>query len=373
MRRVLLGILATLELGGGARRDPAERPRVEGAGRGAEDRATAGVETTTSDPGRSSPSSTRSQLIPDLEGALVPGYDFIDNDLESQDVDSHGTRVASVIAARGNNGVGMAGHCWKCRIMPVRISENGTTTPAGIATGSCTPSITARRSSTSASRIETTTRARRTRSGTPPSVVPSSSRRRETRATTSRSIQPRTRACSRSARRTWRTRSTLVEPRALGAVDRTWVPHGRRSLVPARHALRHVLHAERGRWRARTPLVTQSEPQPRAGAVGRARDRPADPGIAAEIDPAAAFRRLGRRSRTPPAAPPNPTPRPAPGQRFTRQTIFETGTFKRGFRSTFRVGRGRFELQLLTPLASACSLSSARRASSPSQRPPSRI
>ena len=29
----------------------------------------------------------------------------------------------------------MAGHCWKCRIMPVRISENGTTTPAGIATG----------------------------------------------------------------------------------------------------------------------------------------------------------------------------------------------------------------------------------------------
>ena len=48
---------------------------------------------------------------------------------------------------------------------------------------------------------------------------------------------------------------------------------------------------------------------------------------------------------------------PAPGQLFTRQTLFETGTFKRGFRSTFRVGRGRFEMQLLTPLASECSLS----------------
>ena len=50
-------------------------------------------------------------------------------------------------------------------------------------------------------------------------------------------------------------------------------------------------------------------------------------------------------------------PKPAPGQRFTRQTLFETGTFRRGFRSTFRVGNGRFELQLLTPLASTCSLS----------------
>ena len=48
---------------------------------------------------------------------------------------------------------------------------------------------------------------------------------------------------------------------------------------------------------------------------------------------------------------------PRPGQLYTRQTLFETGTFRRGFRSTFRVGRGRFEMQLLTPLASTCSLS----------------
>ena len=82
------------------------------------------------------------------------------------------------------------------------------------------------------------------------------------------------------------------------------------------------------------------------------------------VDPVAAFRWLGLLSTASPAAatPPVATtprvvPTPAPGQLYTRQTLFETGTFKRGFRSTFRVGKGRFELQLLTPLASSCSLS----------------
>ena len=82
------------------------------------------------------------------------------------------------------------------------------------------------------------------------------------------------------------------------------------------------------------------------------------------VDPVAAFRWLGllAPSAAPAATPPAVTPpaagprAPAPGQRFTRQTLFETGTFKRGFRSTFRVGRGRFEMQLLTPHASSCTL-----------------
>ena len=81
------------------------------------------------------------------------------------------------------------------------------------------------------------------------------------------------------------------------------------------------------------------------------------------VDPVAAFRWLGLLNAASPAAvtPPASTtprvPKPAPGQLFTRQTLFETGTFKRGFRSTFKVGKGRFEMQLLTPLASTCSLS----------------
>ena len=60
------------------------------------------------------------------------------------------------------------------------------------------------------------------------------------------------------------------------------------------------------------------------------------------IDPVAAFRWLGLPigaatvAEQPPAATPPVTvaqaPRPAPGQLYTRQTLFETGTFRRGFR-----------------------------------------
>ena len=209
MRRVLLGILATLELGG---RRTARSSRTTPCGGSRSRRRRSGYRRC----GRRRPATRDDHrhrrhgvnLIPDLEGALVPGYDFIDNDLESQDVDSHGTRVASVIAARGNNGVGMAGHCWKCRIMPVRISENGTTTPAGIATGIVYAV------DHGAKIINVSFAHRNYDSGEADAVRYAAERgaivvaSAETRATTSRSIQPRTRACSRSARRTWRTRST---------------------------------------------------------------------------------------------------------------------------------------------------------------------
>ena len=78
---------------------------------------------------------TGANVIPDLQDAFVPGWDFIENDGDPQDTHGHGTRVASVIAARGNNQIGMAGHCWGCRVMPIRVSANGSATPARIATG----------------------------------------------------------------------------------------------------------------------------------------------------------------------------------------------------------------------------------------------
>lgn len=45
---------------------------------------------------------------PDLQDNLAPGYDFVENDTVPQDTsdDSHGTKVAGVIAARMNNGTG---------------------------------------------------------------------------------------------------------------------------------------------------------------------------------------------------------------------------------------------------------------------------
>jgi serine protease len=76
---------------------------------------------------------------PDLRGQLVPGYDFIRDPARAGDGDGidpnpedpgnrenpaassfHGTHVAGTVAARGNNGIGVAGVAWGARIMPLR-------------------------------------------------------------------------------------------------------------------------------------------------------------------------------------------------------------------------------------------------------------
>ncbi|AGH94504.1 S8 family serine peptidase [Pseudobdellovibrio exovorus] len=49
------------------------------------------------------------------------GYDFIDNDNNPIDSNSHGTHVAGTIGAVGNNGLGIAGVCWKVQLMAVRV------------------------------------------------------------------------------------------------------------------------------------------------------------------------------------------------------------------------------------------------------------
>ena len=54
---------------------------------------------------------------------VVPGWDIVGNDASTGDDNGHGTWVSSVIAALGNNGTGIAGYCWHCSIMPVRVAE----------------------------------------------------------------------------------------------------------------------------------------------------------------------------------------------------------------------------------------------------------
>src|SRR3954451_14148516 len=56
---------------------------------------------------------------PDLAGAVDQGYDFVDRDTDA--TDGHGTGVAGIAAARANNGIGAAGVCWSCRILPLRV------------------------------------------------------------------------------------------------------------------------------------------------------------------------------------------------------------------------------------------------------------
>jgi type VII secretion-associated serine protease mycosin len=73
---------------------------------------------------------------PDLRGRVLPGYDFANNDPDASDDEGHGTYTAGVAAAEGNNGTGVAGVCWKCRILPVKVlTSRGRGDDATIATG----------------------------------------------------------------------------------------------------------------------------------------------------------------------------------------------------------------------------------------------
>jgi thermitase len=58
---------------------------------------------------------------PDLRGKLVPGYDFVNGDATPADDNGHGTAVAGVVAGTSDNGIGVAGYCWRCRLMPVKV------------------------------------------------------------------------------------------------------------------------------------------------------------------------------------------------------------------------------------------------------------
>jgi subtilisin family serine protease len=61
---------------------------------------------------------------PDLRGRMVPGWNFNGNNSRTGDDGNHGTPVAGIIAGGGNNVVGIAGMCWKCRILPVKVLDS---------------------------------------------------------------------------------------------------------------------------------------------------------------------------------------------------------------------------------------------------------
>lgn len=73
--------------------------------------------------------------FPDLRGVVVPAWNLVDNDRDTSDTAGHGTDIALVAAANANNGYGIAGACPMCRVMPVKVSLDGTTKPGSIAAG----------------------------------------------------------------------------------------------------------------------------------------------------------------------------------------------------------------------------------------------
>ncbi|HET8550269.1 MAG TPA: Ig-like domain-containing protein [Bryobacteraceae bacterium] len=72
----------------------------------------------------------------DLSSHMVAGWNVYDNNSNTSDVSSHGTASAGSVAALTNNAIGVAGVCWECRIMPVRVSDaQGLATDSNIAAG----------------------------------------------------------------------------------------------------------------------------------------------------------------------------------------------------------------------------------------------
>ena len=51
----------------------------------------------------------------------VRGWDFYSNDNNPDDGNGHGTHTAGTVGAEGNNGIGVAGVNWQCKIMPLRF------------------------------------------------------------------------------------------------------------------------------------------------------------------------------------------------------------------------------------------------------------
>jgi thermitase len=58
---------------------------------------------------------------PELAGAAIPGYDFVEDRPGATPVDGHGTAVAGAAAARGGNAIGGVGSCPECAILPLQV------------------------------------------------------------------------------------------------------------------------------------------------------------------------------------------------------------------------------------------------------------
>ena len=78
-------------------------------------------------PGESGAGRETNGIDDDGDGRIddVHGWDFVDGDNQPEDDNGHGTHVAGTIAARGNDGNGVAGVSWSTSLMPLRVLDAG--------------------------------------------------------------------------------------------------------------------------------------------------------------------------------------------------------------------------------------------------------
>lgn len=73
---------------------------------------------------------------PDFRGKIQGGCDFINQDNDASDDNGHGTHVAGIAAAIGDDGIGIAGVAWGAEVLPVKVLDrNGDGDYASVAAG----------------------------------------------------------------------------------------------------------------------------------------------------------------------------------------------------------------------------------------------
>jgi subtilisin family serine protease len=293
--------------------------------------------------------------LPDLAGAVLPGWDFVDDDADARDTHGHGTQVATVIAARGNNGAGMAGHCWRCSVLPVRVSAAGSARPERIAAG-------IRWAVEHGARVVNVSL---TRTGAPEPVerdavayalgrgvlIVASAGNDGNEVPQYPAAYSGVLAVAATTDSDslyfWSTRGPWV---ALAAPGCQMVLAGGPGTLCGTSFTPAAVAGVAGLILSRAPHLTAA--QVTAALTGTA--KPVAGVTAGRVDAAAAFARLGLAPPAP-SRPPSVSA-PAPGQRFAKAALLRSGTFRGGMRVPLRVGRGRLELQLATPRAVQCAL-----------------
>jgi hypothetical protein len=60
----------------------------------------------------------------DLWANLLPGWNLLAGNSDTSDTALHGTYTVSTAAAATNNGLGAAGVCWSCKVLPLKVSND---------------------------------------------------------------------------------------------------------------------------------------------------------------------------------------------------------------------------------------------------------